>query len=128
MFTKGIEEMTEIQTRPIGAHLVGSVPLDTAEDVMRAIANSLGDRLRRIPDGETGARALFAGWQVETFARHPDFEEVPGRRLLEVVKPRRLRPGADRGRISFDQLGFAAAAEDSYQVFRRLRAEGVIRA
>ena len=66
--------MTEVSPPPRGAHLVGSVPLDTADAVFRTVAVSLGDRLRRIPDGETGERALFAGWQVATFARHPDFE------------------------------------------------------
>lgn len=119
--------MIDSKSIPSGVHMVGSVPLDSAEQVFRTIAARLGDRLRRIPDGETGERALFAGWQVQTFARHPDFEEVPGRRLMEVVKPRRLRAGVDRTRIAFDQLGFATAAVDSYQVFRRLRAEGVIR-
>jgi len=119
--------MTEVSPPPRGAHLVGSVPLDTADAVFRTVAVSLGDRLRRIPDGETGERALFAGWQVATFARHPDFEEVPGRRLMEVVRPRRLRQGVDRASVHFDRLGFADAAVDSYQLFRRLRSEGLIR-
>ena len=108
-------------------HVVGSVPLQTAEEVFRALANGLGDRLRRIPDGEVGDRALFAGWQVATFARHPDFEPVPGRRLIEIVKHRRIRPGAARSEIGFADLGFAAAARNSYQVFDRLRSDGVIR-
>src|SRR5437762_13272547 len=101
--------MTELSAAPRGAHLVGSVPLDTADAVFRTVAVSLSDRLRRIPDGETGERALFAGWQVATFARHPDFEEVPGRRLMEVVRPRRLRQGVDRASVHFDRLGFADA-------------------
>jgi hypothetical protein len=113
-------------TAPKGVHLVGSVPLESAEDVFRILAPSLGDRLSRLPDGETGDRSLFAGWQVATFKRHPDFEPVKGRRLLEVVKPHRIRSGVDPRSIRFSDLGFAGAAESSYQVFRRLRSEGVI--
>ena len=36
--------------------IVGSVPLADAEAVFRAVAGALGERVRRIPDGETGAR------------------------------------------------------------------------
>jgi hypothetical protein len=111
---------------PRGAHLVGSLPLDSAEDVFRAVAAPLGDRLRRIPDGETGERFLFAGWQVKTFQRHPDFERAPGRRVMEVVTPHRLRKGVNAASVSFDDLGFAGAAIDSYNVFARLRSDGVI--
>src|SRR5438093_867102 len=113
--------------RPRGAHIVGSVPFRSAEAVFRTLSLSLGDRLRRIPDGETGERVLFAGWQVGTFAHHPDFEPVPGRRLMEVVKPHRVRAGRNPDEVRFAQLGFAAAAEESYEVFKRLRSEGVVR-
>ena len=41
----------------VGVHLAGSVPLANAEDVFRRVTRSLGDRLRRIPDGETGPRS-----------------------------------------------------------------------
>src|SRR5215472_14157308 len=89
---------------PRGALLIGSVPMASAEAVFRAVAGRLGDRLRRIPDGETGERILFAGWQVRTFARHPDFEPVPGRRLMEIVKRRRLRAGVHPASVHFAQL------------------------
>jgi hypothetical protein len=39
--------------------LVGSVGLRSAEDVFRAVSESIGDHVRRIPDGETGARTLW---------------------------------------------------------------------
>jgi hypothetical protein len=34
--------------------LVGSMRLTSAEDVFRTVASLLGDKVRRIPDGETG--------------------------------------------------------------------------
>ncbi len=37
-------------------HLVGSIPGDDAEHVMRGTVARLGERLRMIPDGETGQR------------------------------------------------------------------------
>ena len=40
-----------------GVHLVGSVPLASAEGVFTTVAAELGERLRRIPDGETGPRS-----------------------------------------------------------------------
>ena len=52
---------------PVGVHLVGSVPLDSAEEVFRRASAALGDRLRRIPDGETGPRS---DWILSTPNSH----------------------------------------------------------
>ena len=41
-------------------HLVGSIGLDTVEDVFRDAGQRLGQYLRRIPDGEPGGRRLTA--------------------------------------------------------------------
>ena len=37
-------------------YLVGSVPLPDAASVFRTVGTALGSRLRRLPDGEAGAR------------------------------------------------------------------------
>lgn len=110
-----------------GIHLVGSVPRGGPEEVMRLLSTQLGDRLRRLPDGETGERVLFAGWQAATFERHPDFEAHKLRAPFQPVRRYRIRPGVHRDAISFSDLGFAAAALQSYDIFCRLRAEGIIR-
>ena len=47
-----------------GVLLVGSVPGNDTEDVLRRIAPALGSRLKYIPDGETGQRNFFIGWQM----------------------------------------------------------------
>ena len=57
----------EKTTDPVGAHLVGSVPLADAEEVFRRSAKVLGARLRRIPDGETGERSDWIAWQYPHF-------------------------------------------------------------
>lgn len=38
------------------AHLVGSVPFDTAEDVFRVCAEGVGDLVTCLPDGEVRFR------------------------------------------------------------------------
>src|SRR5439155_15999924 len=43
-------------------HLVGSVPLKDARDVFETVSAALGDRLKRIPDGETGERSDWITW------------------------------------------------------------------
>ena len=60
-----------------GAHLVGSVPLASSEAVFRAVADGLGDRLRRIPDGETGPRSDWIVWQLPVFTTQRQLEVVP---------------------------------------------------
>ncbi len=57
-------------------HLVG-VPLNSAEEVFRAVAGELGARVRRIPDGETGDRAGWVGFQIPMLAAHESFEIMP---------------------------------------------------
>ena len=63
--------------QPCGVHLVGSIPLANAEEVFRTTSSLLGERLRRIPDGETGVRTNWIGWQFTNFANNPNFEMVP---------------------------------------------------
>src|SRR5713226_5173921 len=94
-----------------GAHLVGSVPMASSEDVFRAAALILGGHLLRIPDGETGVRSGWIGWQRAVFANHPMFEQAPEEPYL--YGPRRmvrLRDSAHAGDPTFSSLGYADAA------------------
>ncbi|MEV0151781.1 MULTISPECIES: hypothetical protein [unclassified Nonomuraea] len=110
-----------------GVHLCGSVPLADSEAVFRQAATRLGDRLRRIPDGETGVRDNWVVWQLPKLQAHPDLETVIPSDPRYGPAPRvRPRPGVDPGSITFGALGYSAAAIESWQVFSRLRDEGVI--
>ncbi|MEV4003058.1 hypothetical protein [Actinomadura sp. NPDC049753] len=108
-------------------HLCGSVPLANSETVFRAVATTLNGRVRRIPDGEPGERDNWVVWQLAKLSAHPDLETVPppgpeyGPSLR--VQP---KPGVDPASVAFGPLGYSAAALDSWRVFTRLRAEGVI--
>ena len=44
------------------AHLVGSVGLDSVEEVMATVGRLLGPHLKRMPDGEPGGRRLWISW------------------------------------------------------------------
>jgi hypothetical protein len=124
------------------AQLVGSVPLNSAEEVFRAVAGQLGARVRRIPDGETGVRTGWVGFQVPLLAENESFEIVPsvepGSRESDLDKVTRaegedytlpvfaLRPGARAQALQFGDLGYARSAIASYATFARLKDAGVI--
>jgi len=110
---------------PIGAHLVGSVPLADSESVFREAATRLGDRLRRIPDGETGIRTNWIQWQwplLVQVAQLKTADEAPG-----PWGPRfELRDGMSISAADLPDTGYRDAALESWQVFSRLKQEGVI--
>ena len=112
---------------PKGVHLVGSIPLNSAEEVFRTTSTILGERLRRIPDGETGIRSGWIGWQFQLFASNPMFEMVAPQPNAYVPRSRfKLRSPRTPGAITFEQLGYADAALDSYSLFSQLKQDGVI--
>ncbi len=112
---------------PTGAHLVGSLPLADADAVFRAAAETLGDRLRTIPDGETGERTIWIQWQAGVFAEHPDLEVNPvPEGQYAPFDQYRLRAGADPAHLRFERLGYAEQAERSFARFAELQQEGAI--
>ena len=113
---------------PVGVHLVGSVPLGGAEEVFRRVAAVLGDRLRRIPDGETGPRSDWIGWQYPVFSSQPQFQPASpgGSSSYRALPQLRLRSGVAADGVGFDELGYASAAMSSHRIYARLKDEGVI--
>lgn len=116
-----------MSNQPRGAHLVGSVPLGSAEEVFRTMSDVLGQHLRRIPDGETGDRFQWAGWQGFAFREVPEFEVVPPQPGQFPPIPRfKVRPGADLAQARFGNLGYADEAVNSFALFDELQSAGVI--
>ncbi|HKZ05011.1 MAG TPA: class I SAM-dependent methyltransferase [Methylomirabilota bacterium] len=110
-----------------GAHLVGSVPLASPEAVFRAVAGAIGDRVRRIPDGETGPRSDWIVWQLPVFTTQRQLEVVPpGPDSWRPLPRVRLAEGARAESVAFGALGYADAAASSYRVFARLKRDGVV--
>jgi methionine synthase II (cobalamin-independent) len=111
---------------PSTVHLVGSIGLDTVEDVFRTLGRLLGPHLRRVPDGEVGGRKLWISWQypllrASTFLR-PDpsgavrpTNRFPLLTLAEGVKPADIR---------FGELGYSREARASYLDFVAARDRG----
>lgn len=114
-------------TTPSGALLVGSVPLESNDQVFRTAASILGDHLRRIPDGETGDRLNWIGWQIAIFQQHPDLEPAPvDPEHYAPLPTSQLREGVKPDELTFESLGYSQAAMDSWAVFSQLQEEGLI--
>jgi hypothetical protein len=126
--------------------LVGSVPGDDAEEVLRYCAGELGGRLSIIPDGETNLRRVWINILAATiYSTNESMETINQPQPIDPDDPDewrgkndgwiprgyndhwqfRVKDGAE---LRFDSLGYADAAIESYQVFKRLRDEGLISA
>lgn len=116
-------------------HLIGSIPLDTSEQVFRRLAAELGPYLSRMPDGETGERSRWVYFQRQMLLDHPAMEIDPtvppykfvqwdGKTVREVEQVR-FKPGVDPDKVVFE-TGYDAAALASWEVFKRLRDTGAI--
>jgi hypothetical protein len=121
------ETTSSTQRQPCGVHLVGSVPLADAEAVFRTANAILGRRLRRIPDGETGERTHWIGWQARFIGNNPHFEMMPPNPNNYAPLPHfKLRSPLSSSEITFERLGYADAAKASYTVFSQLKQAGLI--
>src|SRR5947209_3555023 len=112
--------------------LVGSLPADSAESALRAGAELFDDMVFALPDGETGPRAAWVGFERERLVRpHPDVETVQATQSPTGI-PRhayetpvfKIREGVRE--LRWDSWPRIDDAIASYQEFRRLREEGVI--
>jgi hypothetical protein len=109
---------------PDKVHLVGSIALDSVEEVFRTAGRVLGRRLRRVPDGEPGGRRMWISWQYPFLRAQPFL-----RPDLSVPNPRGMPPlmlaeNAAPAEIRFGELGYAREARISYQDFLAARERG----
>jgi hypothetical protein len=117
--------MSEIRT-PEAVHLVGSIGLDTVDDVFGTVGKMLGPYLRRIPDGEVGGRRLWISWQYPVLRANPLLRPDPS----GAVRPTNRFPllalaeGADPTGLRFGELGYAREARASYLDFVAARERG----
>src|SRR3546814_2462676 len=107
--------------------LVGSVPLRDEQEVFSAVSGTLGDRIRAIPDGETGERTNWINWQKSVMDQAPMLEKrqhVEGYGAVQVdLYSRKPDEASD---AVFPPLGYASAALKSYRTFEKLLADGRI--
>jgi hypothetical protein len=102
-------------------HFVGSVALDTPEEVFAAIGQHCGQYLKRVPDGEPGGRRLWISWQMPVLRANPSLAPVG-----EGLVPLKLADGVVPEEIHFGELGYYREARPSYEDFVRARDAGQI--
>src|SRR5262245_17351299 len=121
--------------------LVGSIPLDTPQEVFESFGAPLGRYLVAMPDGEVGPRRHWISRvHYQVLAAHPELEVVqhpaPDRDGVERQAPRnaadawwfKVRDGVQAVRFGDRgwRLGFARDAINSYFVFRIMKEKGVL--
>jgi hypothetical protein len=111
------------------ALLIGSIPLADAATVFRTAGEILGSYLRQVPDGETGPRSNWIGWQLgvmraATFLTQRQSTTGYGAVMVDLFSPR--DPTSDPSSWEFGSLGYASSAISSYSEFRRLKVDGVL--
>jgi len=121
--------------------LVGSIPVDTAEQAFRIVGGALGPWLAYMPDGEVGDRRYWIdGLAYRVFNGHRELETIKWPAAdedgVERWQPRgrddefafRVKPGVARVRFGDPgwRLGYTRDAVNAYAIFRSMKKEGVI--
>jgi hypothetical protein len=112
----------------MNVHLVGSIGLDTVEEVFRTVGNELGPHLRRIPDGEVGGRRLWISWQYPLLRASPFVRPDPS----GAIRPTNRFPlltlaeGVAPADLRFGELGYMREARASYLDFVAARDKGTL--
>ncbi len=111
-----------------GVHFNGSMNLPDAETVFREVCARVPEGVTRLPDGETGDRGRWIGFQQSRFRDASGLMEVgTTTRQQESLPMLALRDDVDGDDVGWPDLGYAGAYSESYAVFARLKDEGVIR-
>ena len=76
--------------------LVGSLPADSTESALRSAAGFFGDLVFALPDGETGPRAAWVGYERERRARiiSADGEYQAAKKLAQAAAVMSADPAA----------------------------------
>jgi hypothetical protein len=112
--------------------LVGSLPVESTDEAFRVGAELFGDMVFALPDGETGPRGAWVGYERERLARPNPGVEVVQETASPTGIPRHayetpvfaIRDGVEELRWeSWPRIDDAIA---SYERFRELRDAGVV--
>ena len=109
-------------------HFVGSIGLDTVQDVFHTCGTLLGERLERIPDGEPGGRRLWCSWQIPLLRANPFFKVANPGQGGAIFGPLKLADDVEPGQVRFGELGYAREARASYQDFLEAKRKGEVAA
>jgi hypothetical protein len=100
------------------AHLVGSLPAPDAAAAMDQALTAVGDRLRTLPDGETGERYHWIIHIIDGMRAHPDLELRKDGDWGDYDRTPQFKERKGR-RLTADalDLGYARAFEESWPAF-----------
>ena len=104
--------MDDAQSLPQTVHLVGAIGLDTVPETFQTLGRVLGDRLRRVPDGEPGGRRMWIAWQFPLLRANPYLAAVPpapGQSII-MFPFVRLADGVNPKDLKFSELGYSREA------------------
>lgn len=106
-------------------HFVGTIGLDSTEEVFATIGELLGPHVVRCPDGETGGRRQWVMWQYPFLrsSRYLELDHAGTRAGADVVRLK-LAQGVTPQEIHFGELGYAREARISYLDFLAARHRG----
>ncbi|KAI0483824.1 hypothetical protein F4859DRAFT_529155 [Xylaria cf. heliscus] len=107
--------------KPTGVLMVGSVPGASPAEVFLRLITALPGRLQALPDGETGERWNYIGWQLQRFPPVARRNELGGIPLLKSGSTLPTFTIADIEPTAYDE-----AALSSYAEFKRLRNQNII--
>ena len=121
--------------------LIGSIPLDTPEEVFATFGAPLGKYLFAMPDGEVGPRRHWISRvHYQVLSGHPELDSVrrpaPDEQGVERLFPRnagdswlfKVKDGVRQVRFGDPgwRLGYARDAINSYFVFKTMKEKGVL--
>jgi hypothetical protein len=101
---------------PDSAYLVGSIGLDSVDEILHTVGRTIGQRLKRVPDGEIGPRRLWASFQYPLLRSSPFLRPDPSGAVRATSKfpLLALAEGVQPDEITFGELGYAREARASY--------------
>lgn len=127
--------MTDQAPTPPIIHMVGSIPLDSAENVFRTLGSRCGGHMERIPDGETGRRQRWISFINDQLKENPAFEvdrSIPPFQFTQYdgtvayeIERLTFADGVDPSTVEF-RTGYADDAIRNYAVFDKLQSDGAI--
>jgi hypothetical protein len=112
--------------------LVGSLPADTTESAFSKGAEFFGDLVFALPDGETGPRRAWVGYEREQLCRpHPDLMVVEETESQNGIPRHAYETPIFKIRDGVKSLHWKTwpridVAIESYEIFRRLQDKGTI--
>lgn len=112
----------------MNVHLVGSIGLDSVEEVFATVGKLLGAKLKRIPDGEPGPRRLWISFQYPLLRSSAYLRPDPSGEVRPTNKFPKLclAEGVKAEEVTFGELGYAREAKGSYLDFCAARERGEI--